>query len=159
MAGKKGRSGAKPKPTAELERLGSWRAKNRKGEPARIDAELECPGWLESTAKLYWDAHYPMLYRSGVISAAEGAAFAMLCQRYADWWDAHEQCRERGRDLPVKDSKGRVIGAKRAPWDMRERDLFNQYVQLCREFGLTPCSRTGVRALEGETDNIEERIT
>lgn len=159
MSGNK-HSGRKPKPTAELEALGSWRAKERTDEPARIDCDVECPEWLEGDAREYWDWHYPMLRANGTLSAPDCAAFAMLCQRWADWKEARDKCETEGRDIELLDRDGKGTGNwKRAPWDMRERDLYNQYVQLSREYGLTPVSRTGVHALEHSEGEQEDCIT
>lgn len=158
MAGNKN-SGRKPKPTAELEALMSWRAKKRTDEPARIDCDVECPEWLAGDAREYWEWHYPMLRANGTLSAPDCAAFAMLCQRWADWRECRRLCDERGRDMPVKAHNGKTVGAKRAPWDMRERDLFGQYANMCREFGLTPASRSSVVALETGPKQIEDCIT
>jgi len=134
----------------------SWREGLRKDEPVRVEGELDCPDWLAGIARSYWNMHLPALVNIGVISAVEVPAFAMLCQRFADWMEARQKCETEGRDLPTVDREGAVIGWKRAPWDMRERDLYGQYFTAAREFGLTPVSRTGVKAIQKDPMNAND---
>lgn len=143
-----------------LRARGSRWAKNRNNEPARIETDATPPDWLEGDALDYWTANVGCLINSGILSEPEKPAFAMLCQRWGDWRESRRMCETRGRDVELLDNNGQVIGAKRAPWDVRERDQYAQYVQLCREFGMTPASRSGVTANVIITEAIDvDRIT
>ena len=153
--------GRKKTPKAELVLRGSRHARYREHEPAVIVLhEVECPEWLTGDGRSYWNLHAPALVKIGVLSAPDLPACGMLCQRYADWRAWRKMLAERGSYIPVKNNAGEVIGARRAPWDMRERDLYAQYFMACREFGLTPASRGGIEAVENEPrDKIEDCIT
>ena len=146
----KGHGGRKRKPTAELQALGSRWANSRPDEPAVIQEWAECPDWLPEKGRQYWERRYVQLYNVGIVSAYDTEAFAMLCQKFADWFDAREMCRVEG------------CYTKRglAPWARHEKELYDQFYKSAREFGITPASRSTVKALAKEEPPLEaERVT
>jgi phage terminase small subunit len=109
--------GPKPKPTALKVLEGVHPFRINGDEPAYSPASDAAPVWLAGLALEHWDELAPMLARSRVFSDGDRANLALLCLLYQRW-------REDPADLKV----------------------INQYVRLSLEFGLTPSSRSRLKA-------------
>lgn len=110
--------GRKPKPTALKILEGAQPCRINRHEPSvPPPADLAPPRWLEGQAVDHWHELAPMLHRSGLLTEADRHSLALLCEAF---------------------------GRFRAdPTDERARDL---YRRMAVEFGLTPSSRSRLRA-------------
>lgn len=132
------RQGRKPKPGA-LSRRG--RSVN---EPVPPDALPRCPPHLDAVARREWRRLATPLYRMGVLTVADRAAFAAYCQAYSRWAEAERKLAE--TPMLIKSPSGYV---QQSPWlsiANRQMDLMCRYMT---EMGLTPASRTRI-AVPGE---------
>jgi len=112
--------GRKPMPTSlKLLRGGPPSAAPR-GEPQFAPSAVDPPGCLKGEALRHWRELAPLLLRAGLLTEGDRPALEMLCEEY-------------GR---IRRSR-RPINADKA----RER-----YRRWLVEFGMTPSSRTRVRA-------------
>ena len=161
MSGIKGRSGGSNKTTLRDKQIKGERAERIcRNPPARIGERIpEIEGLGEIGKKIF--AHFePMLYNNGTIDTTDAISFHLLCKRYQDWYAVTKQCEEKGRLIPVKNKDGDVIDIKIAPWAKLETIYFDQLKNMCREFGLTPVSRSGVeKIVRNEKTNPFEGTT
>lgn len=91
-------------------------------EPHPDATQPEAPDYLDDHAKEFWDKYAEQLNELGVLTQADGEAFAQCCQQYS-------LCRQLEKE-EGDTSLRRLLQAR--------RELF---VYL-REFGLTPSSRS-----------------
>jgi len=127
-------SGPSKTPVEQLTARGSWRAKAAVvpaggGMPA-------CPAWLSAESRVAWGELAPELERLGTVTAADALALAMLADSLAQYRAA---CKEIEAD-------GLVLTAERGPVRnpcVAIRDAaWMRVMKGCREFGLTPVSRS-----------------
>ncbi len=125
-------------------------------EPAPKAATPALPAWLSKEAKAEWKRIVPELRRLGLLTLVDRAALAAYCQAYAELASLTQLLDEEGRvlDVDVFDKAGAVTGSKKQahPAARLQRDAFGRVKQFVTEFGLTPASRTRVRAPEPERD-------
>jgi phage terminase small subunit len=109
--------GTKPLPTALKLLKGTQPCRVNLDAPAPPSGEPEPPAYLDEKALEFWREHAPMLLGMGVLTAADRHILALLCESYS-----------------------RV---RKTPDDKACRDEFRK---LCAEFGLSPSSRSGLKA-------------
>jgi phage terminase small subunit len=120
--------GRKPKPTNLKILEGCRRDRINPGEPAIAPGSVEAPGWLEGLARDHWDELAPILAGARVLSIADRAGLAVLCDDY------------------------RRLRSDPDDWKARDR-----YRRMLIEFGLTPSSRSRLKVpAEGPADELEE---
>ena len=123
--------GRPPTPTAILKARGSWRAKIRRCEPQPPGDPVDCPVWLEGTARETWRELAPILRSMGVLTIADRNAFVRYCVLWANWREALSGGgRKAKKCLALSESLGR----------------------LEQQFGLTPASRARVKVDHGDDD-------
>lgn len=123
--------GRKPKPTALKVLAGESADRINDREPSIPPGDHEAPAWLGGTARALWGELEPVLSEAGVVSAADRLGLALLCDAY-----------ERSRD---KDESAN-----------QRRHARNELIRLMIEFGLTPSSRSKVKAIEKAKDDLAE---
>ena len=84
--------GRRPKPTA-IKRLEGNRSKRplNEDEPELPVGCPNCPPHLSAAAREEWERLAPPLYRIGVLTVADRAAFAAYCQAHGRWVEAEER--------------------------------------------------------------------
>lgn len=158
MSGTKGKSGRKKKTDAEKMILGV--KKDRIGSvlvPSRIEERVVAFNWLGEVGKTIFNHFEPMLHNNGTLSAGDAIMFNLLCERFQSWFKAWTECNERGKYIPIKDKIGNTVDVKIAPWAKMETVYYDQLCRACREFGLTPISRSSVEKIvrEGKLNPFE----
>lgn len=156
--------GRKPKPTAL--RLLNGNAGKRplpKGEPHLEAGAPSCPEWLDGDAKREWRRVVGPLDAAGVLTRADRAAFAGYCQAWSSWKAAELRMRSREKDAAdaravFEDSVGEersaslkaLVGAEQLvdAAEVQARKRMELMLRACGELGLTPSSRTRVKAVE-----------
>jgi P27 family predicted phage terminase small subunit len=140
-------SGPPPKPTAlrMLEGNPSRRPLND-AEPKPKAQAPKCPAWLHVDAKREWRRLAPKLEALGLLTEVDGTALAAYCQAYARWKEAEEVIEREGLTFTME--KTGYTGPR------PEVAISRQSVQImkafCAEFGLTPASRSRLRAAPPE---------
>jgi P27 family predicted phage terminase small subunit len=134
-----GRRGPARTPTKILEQRGSWRAKDREGEPDFTPSVPECPAFLDEVARAEWVRIVPELERQGLITLVDVAALAGYCQCMSRWQAAEKLIQAEG--LTIEGSHG---GTVENPAVKIARESMQLMRQFASEFGLTPASRSRV---------------
>src|SRR5581483_7260694 len=132
-----GRRGPPPTPTKILELRGSWRAKERPGEPQPPPGAPPMPEWLSEEARAEWQRMAPELEALGLLSVLDRAALAAYCQAYAELVEATALLNREGRVLeaPVFSKAGELTGHVRKPHPAvrLQRDAFGRVKQFLAE--------------------------
>lgn len=151
MPGIKGRSGGHNRKTnREKQILGAKKERISFNAPAHINAPmLEFEGLGEHGKKL-WQLYAAMLKGNGTLSATDSAALHQLCNAAEQWHKADEEVKKLGRNESLFDKSGKVIGTRPSGLHKIERDLHTSYIQLLREFGLTPLHRDDIKKLSAD---------
>jgi P27 family predicted phage terminase small subunit len=108
-----------------------------KGVPvAPWGAVPECPAWLTDEAKGFWQENAPELARTGRLTLADGPAFSLLCQTWADCRAAEADVQKEG--MTYRNKAGLV---KRNPSVSIASMFASMVLTLLGHFGMTPASR------------------
>jgi len=98
-----------------------------------------------------WEEAVQVLHRMKVMTEADTETLARYCLIWSHWMQMREQCRQLGRqvihyepDPNRTDGRLRVKWAQPAPWAVDEKSARKDLLQIEREFGLTPSSRSQV---------------
>ena len=141
----------KPQPTA-LKMLKGETRKERlnPNEPKPQSIMPDRPEFIKGAALKAWKQYGPMLVRLGVMTEADGLAFAALCVEWARYVNA----------VGVKDSVQTFASGARqvAPEVSVAHKSLTQLLRLFAEFGLTPSARARLSIEREEEDNFEELI-
>lgn len=120
-----------------LKRLTGSRHYNPDEPVAPPLADLRPPrGLLSPRARRFWNEHAPTLASMNILTAADAAAFALLCEFWALTWAAVDELHSDGLTLP-----GEKAAAKKAPAAQLARDFATATVKLLGEFGMLPAAR------------------
>lgn len=144
--------GPKPKPV-ELRVLHGTAARAIAASVPKPRRQLpRCPEFLVGEAELCWKRTAKELYDAGLLTVIDKDALAMYCTAYARWRDAEKVVAQRGLVVLTnvkKDDEGNVIGGGnyiQNPYLAIANKAMEQMLKLEAEFGMTPSSRTRVRA-------------
>ncbi len=119
--------GRKPKPTALKILAGAQPCRINYQEPRLPVGGLDPPAWLDEIGKEHWRELAPVLQGSGLLTEGDRPALAELCNEYSTIL----------KDVDADKAKDR-------------------YRRLLVEFGLTPSSRSRIRATaDGPRDDLE----
>ena len=157
MAGKPGRSGRKPKPTAVLKLQGNFRAdRHQDGEPEPPLAIPEPPKSLKGEALAEWDRITKLLADAHCIAELDRSALAAYCTEWARYVNANNKLRL-ANTLLAESTKGTKM--PHPLLRVSDRALANM-LRICQEFGLTPASRTrlNINAGAADEDPLEKLI-
>jgi len=138
-----GRRGPAPAPTAIKLAKGERRPSRVNYDEPRLPTpapdDLAPPDGLVGEGRVEWERQIGVLIDSGVLTAADLKAFENYCRALTDLRTYEAQAKEAGPELAIaKGYQGMVI---------KLRAQVNQLAQQC---GLTPSSRSGVKAAKGQ---------
>lgn len=160
--GRRTRSGPPPKPTAlrAIEGNPSHKRRAPGDEPAPPSGRPPQPPHLRPEAARVWGDLCQVLEGMGVLTLADGVALEMLCEAYADWRDARDQIEIHGLTQVrwMVDPEGHMVvgGIAPRPEVAMADKAWRRFHAMVAEFGLTPSSRTRVRAEKpAEVDPLE----
>jgi len=143
--------GPSPKPTVLKVIQGNpGRKPLNKAEPKPNSVALECPSELSDDAKAEWNRLYPYLFRTGLLTEADLTAFSAYCQTYGRWIVAERALATEGELLTT--DKGNIVQNPRL-WVANK--ALDQMYKFMSEFGLTPASRSRVKASPPSEDEME----
>ena len=157
-------AGRPPVPTAlRVLRGNPGRRPLNDAEPKPVAGRPRCPSWLSREAKQEWRRIVPELERLRVLTAVDGAALAAYCQSFANWRRAEEYLAENSYSVALtridRDGNEIVYAWQQRPEvaiGQKERALMKSFLI---EFGLTPASRSRIKASPAEErDPLEDFI-
>lgn len=138
MPGVKGRSGRRPKPTAQKALAGNpgKRALN-KSEPSFSEiTAVDPPEWMPSLAITMWETVVPQLIEQQVLSITDLHNVEAFCVAYSNWRIAQDHVTEHG---PVV--AGATGGPMKNPALTAAKEAMAQMVTFGSMLGLDPSSR------------------
>jgi len=163
-----GKRGPTPKPTKKKILQGTFRKDRAPENEVKPDiVKPEKPSWMKlykykvaenkdrdilKYANDFWDENAEKMADIGLLTEIDIQSFAMLCVAYGEWINALLKMVEQGSIVKYKES-GYV---NQHPYAIRADKAFNKYKKMCREFGVTPASRTNIEA-EIEENNKPSR--
>jgi len=140
--------GRTPQPTAVQVAKGERRPSRVNYEEPHLDAPsgVEPPHGLQGAGLAEWTRQIQHLSERGVLTTADLTAFEDYCRALTDLRRYEAKARKAGLELAIaKGYQGMVV---------KLRAQVNQLRQQC---GLTPASRTGVKAHPKPTESPAER--
>lgn len=151
-----GLRGPTPKPTAIVMLEGN-RGKRplNKREPKPANTAPHCASYLDKEARREWRRLMPILQRMRVLTEADYIALGNLCQCYSTMVKAQEQLSKTG--LLFKHKTSSYI--QQSPLLSIVNQCVDTITRLCREFGLTPSSRTRIQTAENEKASDQPDIS
>lgn len=144
--------GAKPKPTAlKLITGNPGKRELPKDEPKAVGELTTCPDFVSEEARGYWDYVTGLILSvPGVSKRPDETAAALLCQAMADFVEAGEALVDNGGSYQDVETKAGGVMTRIHPAVGVRQTAFAQIMKICAEFGLTPSSRTRLKADLGE---------
>lgn len=114
-------------------------------EPVFADAPAdgwEAPRGLKGDALEFWDKHYPMLQKSGVLKETDLPAFEALCRAWGLYKQADREASKPNGLVQVTE------GGYEAPsgWVILRGKFYAEFKAMATLFGLTPTDRTRVKS-------------
>lgn len=138
----------RPKPTAILKLQGSSRANGRAHEPELPACDRDAPAYLCGPALDEWDRLAGPLIDSGVLTIVDRACLAACCAAYGRWIEAEAKVRELGHVIETPNGSLQV-----SPYVSIANEALRQYRAFAIELGLSPSSRSRVRATKPAKDD------
>ena len=135
-----GRRGPAPKPTwmKVLEGNPGKRPLKKAVRNGTAEAnEFAYPDWLDADAKDHWNTVAPVLREMGLLTDLDLSLFAVYCQTYSDWVKVEKILNETGLVYVTPNGQARP-----RPELAISHDYMDAILDLTREFGMTPASRT-----------------
>lgn len=109
---------------------------------------------LDKIAKKEWKRLAPVVFKVGLLTEGDLAAFGSYCSAYSTWYHA-----EKNLQAAMSENGGVMtfVTDKGYQQQIPEVGIVNQarlnMVKIAREFGLTPSSRSGITAAEKDEEN------
>lgn len=143
--------GRKPVPTTlKLLKGNPGKRPLNEREPHPKPELLPCPGWLKGEAQAEWERITPILFRLGLLTTLDRVALEGYCMAYGRWRAAERVIQESG--LTVATADGRE---KTSPYVKVSMEYENILRSFLGEFGLTPASRTRIKAELPEPEGFD----
>lgn len=114
-------------------------------EPKPQPIAPQCPEWLDDVAKEKWQELAPKLEKLGLLTEADGEAFALLC---AHWSNAV-------RAQQALNREGLVVDGKRNPAAAQLKENSEAFRRYCALFGMNPTDRARLRTPEAADEEDE----
>lgn len=139
--------GRKPLPTSlKLLKGTAQKCRMNAREPQpNAEREPHCPEHLDERARTEWNRLLPILREMRVLTEADYIALANLCQQYSILIQAQDQLNRTGLLISYRKTPDSPAWVQQSPLLGIITAATTQVNALCREFGLTPSSRTRVQ--------------
>ena len=154
MAGYANKQGRKPLPT-QLKVLRGNPGKRRlnDAEPKVVARIPSPPRELPQEAKREWWRIGRQLLAAGLVTDLDRMALAALVQSYSRWIEAQTMLAQTGLLIKGKDGSPRLNPLLRVSAQAQA-----EYTKMLSEFGLTPSSRSRVKATKNEEEDPFEQF-
>lgn len=122
------------------------------GEPVK-------PDWLDEHASAEWDRLVAILVPARVLTKGEGGILLMACDAFSRWMRCTKFLQEQKSEHYIVKSDGGDIHKQFV--EVGQRNVaWRNYLSALAELGLTPSSRTRIKALPNtERTGIEQFFT
>ena len=143
--------GRKPQPTATKKLRGNpgKRPLNQDEPQPKAPAKLpDPPAHLGGSGKREWRRIGKELLAAGLYTVVDRSALAAYCAVYENWVDAHQRVVDDG--LLTKTKAGNTVQNPYLSIANKQLELMNRFLT---EFGMTPSSRSRVKAEKPEADD------
>lgn len=110
-------------------------------EPQPTRGVPRIPSWLPADARKHWRDIAPLLDDMNVLTQADGAGLALLCDVLAEYVAASKIVKQHGRTYTTITETGSAIVRARPEVAMKA-DAWKRAAQMMMQFGLTPSGRT-----------------
>lgn len=159
MSGKPGRSGRRPQPTALTILKGNPGGRPLPANEPKAPPHLPtAPSYLCDVAKAEWRKTGKRLLAMGIMTDIDTSALAAYCQAFARWVEAEQMLNERGVLWRSTNDDGIELFTQ-SPYLSIANKALEQMQKLLVEFGMTPSSRSRVKAVPvGEVDPFESYL-
>lgn len=143
--------GRKKLPASTKKRRGTYR-KDRDAEPAKFDLSIPpIPKGLRPEVVAEWKRLAPLLSKAGLLTEVDWLAWTLGMHAYNTWIQVSEELTE--TEMVVWSEKGApyqhpLVGIASKAWQ--------SVLKFCREFGLTPSARSGLRIPGDPPDEEDE---
>jgi len=125
------------------------RVNEQEPKPEKVKRPLP-PKTLSAEARKHWKKICKDLAACGVLTLIDQDALAMYCELYAQWLEAGDMVRKKGMVIAdpryLAREKKPVTVPIQSPYFVASLKLAEQMKQLLCEFGMTPSSRSRIRA-------------
>lgn len=146
--------GRKPKPTRLKQLAGNPGKRALPKAEARVRVAIPpMPSHLLGEARREWKRISQLLFDAGLVTSFDRGALAAYCQSWARWVKAEREVKKKGE--VVYGVHGTL---KKNPWVGISRDALEEMRKFLLEFGLTPSSRSRVRAAEMEQLSLADLL-
>jgi P27 family predicted phage terminase small subunit len=149
-----------PEPTALKLLKGTKPSRINRNEPIPPDAVLDMPDWIDGVAAAEWRRIVPILQTVGSVKSTDLAPVVMYCEAYARYTVLAKLARGSAPTFArkhVHQDGSESTDYVKNPVYAQVRDAQDALIRLCRELGLTPSARTGIR-VELHTDESATRL-
>lgn len=110
------------------------------------------PDYLDDIAREEWSKMGAKLLAAGLLTPLDESALAAYCQAFSRWRRAEEKVSQTGEI--VRTPNGMLV---QSPYMQIANRAHDQMMKVLVEFGMTPSSRTRVRASKRQTANPLEK--
>jgi P27 family predicted phage terminase small subunit len=114
-------------------------------EPKPVEIAPDCPEHLDDEAKKEWERIAPELESLGLLTYIDKAALAGYCQAWSRWVEAEMILKKHG--ILVKSPNGFPMQSPALAIANKAMEQIKEYLV---EFGMSPASRTRVKAQKSE---------
>lgn len=149
--------GRKPKPTQFKVLTGNPGQRRLNDREPKPKPKLPpCPDRLTGAAREAWLRFSKPLAECGIATKIDATALEMLCDQYATYVDCMEKVRASGVIWVANERDERGLPVFRySPFLKAANEALASVTRLLTEFGMTPSSRSRVRANEASTPREE----
>jgi len=137
--------GRPAKPTA-LKKLagnpGKRKLNAREPEFRSAPDGFQAPRGMKGEALAFWDRHYGMLQKSGVLKESDLPAFEVMCSAWGKYKEADVETSKPGGLIQETESGYQAPSG----WVVLRGKFYLEWAKLAEHFGLTPSSRSKMKA-------------
>lgn len=144
-------------PTKILKMRGSKRAGRNHAEPEPEPGIPDPPIPLTGEALKMWHHIIGITEDLGILTAGDGVTLARYCKIWIKWMACEELIDKKGMTYEVKTKVGGKM-IRQSPHAQMAMKLSDQLLRIEQEYGLTPASRSSVRALGGRRNKGKARF-
>ena len=143
-------AGAKPKPTKLKVVQGNPGKRPLNKDEPEPDVQIPiCPEHIQGEGRKEWNRICLELKKLGLITEIDRAAISVYCQAWDRWVEAEDMVRKHGTIVKVGDNNHPM----QSPYLSVANTAMKTMMSTLVEFGMTPSSRTRVKAATGKTDD------
>lgn len=136
------------KPISKHKQDGTFRPDRHSG-PEPVIAEPTMPSGLSEASQDLWKRIVPQLLEAGVLTKCDSLALQLLCESYETYVNAGSVIAREGMYVTAVNKNGSEYRTEHPAAKVQSRK-WKEIVLLCRQFGMTPSSRTGLDVSTGE---------